>query len=376
VRAPFAALANGALAHAFELDCAYHPSVGAHSGAGATSPALPVAQSRGKSGKDLITAFVAASEVMYRIGEAAHDSIEKLGFHAPGLLGVFGGAVAAARLMDLDAERMTHALGIGGSLCSGLLEFSKSGGGMVKRLHLGRAAESGVMAASLAREGFTGPGTVLEGKFGFLNVYCRNADATRFTAGLGEEWRTLTASLKRYACHNTAHVPVTAALELKSRHGIAGEDIESIVVASSEKMVSHHDIPEPQDLMMAQYSAPFCVALAFYRDPTDPRVFSEQSLGDPSIRALSRRVKLEVLKGNQSGNQKASRVTVARKDGRQFVVEMEDHPGMPQRPLTRDELRRKFDTLTASLPAASAARIFNQFETLETIANVGDMQVD
>lgn len=376
VRAPLAALANGALAHAFELDGAYHPSVGAHSGAGATSPAFAVAQGRGKSGKDLITAFVAASEVMYRIGHAGHESIEKLGFHAPGLLGVFGGAVAAGRLMDLDAERMTNALGIGGSLCSGLLEFSKSGGGMVKRLHLGRAAEGGVTAAVLAREGFTGPGTILEGKFGFLNVYCRDADPARLTAGLGDDWHTLTASLKRYACHNTAHVPVTAAIELKTRHAIAGEDVESIVVASSEKMVSHHYIPEPQDLMMAQYSAPFCVALAFYRDPKDPRVFSEESLMDPAIRALARKVKLEVLSGIKKDNQKASRVTVTLKDGRRFVQDMEDHPGMPQRPLTRDELRQKFGTLTAMLSAASADRIFTQFEALESVGNVGNMQLD
>jgi 2-methylcitrate dehydratase PrpD len=112
----------------------------------------------------------------------------------------------AGRLLGLDAE-LTHAFGIAGSLCAGLLEFSKSGGGMVKRMHIGRAAESGVMAAMLARSGFTGPATVLEGKFGYLNVYCRDGDATRFTSGLGQDWNTLKTALKRYACHVTAHVP-------------------------------------------------------------------------------------------------------------------------------------------------------------------------
>ena len=374
VRAPFAALANGALAHAFELDCTYHPSVGAHPGAGLTSPGLAVAQARGRSGKDLITAFVAASEVMYRIGDAGRQSIEKLGFHSPGLLGVFGGAVAAGRLMDLDVERMTNALGIAGSLCSGLLEFSKSGGGMVKRLHLGHAAENGIKAAALARESLTGPGTVLDGRFGFLNVYCRDAEPARLTAGLGEVWHTLTTSQKCYACHNTAHVPVTAALEIKSRHGITGGDIASVVVASSAKMVSHHNIPEPQDVMMAQYSAPFCVALAFYRDPRDPRVFSDQSLNDSAIRALCRQVKLEVLKGTD--NEKASRVTVVLKDGRKLVQDMESFPGMPQQPLSRDQLREKFNTLTAALPAASADRIFTQFDALDTVVDAGKLQLD
>lgn len=371
VRAPMAALANGALAHAFELDCAYHPSIGAHSGAGATTPAVAVAQGRGKGGKDLITAVVAASEVMYRIALAGHETPEKIGFHAPGLLGVFGGAIAAGCLMDLDAARMTNALGIGGSLCSGLLEFSKGGGGMVKRLHLGRAAEGGVIAAGLARDGYTGPATVLEGKFGFLNVYCRDADPALLTEALGEKWYTLTASLKRYACHSTSHVPVTAVLELKARHGIAGEDVESVAVASSEKMVSHHDIPEPQDLMMAQYSANFNVAIAFHRDPMDPRSFSEASLQDPAIRALARKVKLEVLADNK-GNQKATRLTVTLKDGRRLTQELDDFPGMPSRPLSRDELRRKFLMLTADV-LPSAERIFEQIDALESVANVRDI---
>src|ERR671919_1164467 len=188
VRGQMAALANGVLAHAFELDSLCHPSVGVHPGASLTAPGIPVAQAQGRSGKELLTAFVAGFEVMYRIGDAARHSSEKIGFHAPGLTGVFGGAVATGLLMKLDVERMSNALGIAGSLCSGLLEFSRSGGGMVKRLHLGRAAEGGALAATLAREGFTGPATVLEGKFGFLNVFAREADPPRLTRALGEEW--------------------------------------------------------------------------------------------------------------------------------------------------------------------------------------------
>ena len=96
--------------------------------------------------------------------------------------------------------------------------------------------------------------------------------------------------MKRYPCHITAHVPVTAVLELKAAHGIKGGDIESITVASSEKMLSHHNITEPQDITMAQYSTPFCVALAFYRDPRDPTQFSDASIADADIRALQRQL--------------------------------------------------------------------------------------
>ena len=143
VHAPYAALANGALAHAFEMDCLVQPSAGVHPGASLTAPGLAVAQEIDATGKDFLTALVAGGEVMHRIGDASKQSTEHIGFHAPGVTGVFGGAVVAGRLFKLNAEQMTNALGISGSLCSGLLEFSKSGGGMVKRLHLGRAAESG-----------------------------------------------------------------------------------------------------------------------------------------------------------------------------------------------------------------------------------------
>jgi len=130
-------------------------------------PALAVAQERGIGGRDLLAAVVAGSEVMIRIGRATKHNNEGRGFHAPGTTGPFGGAVAVGRLLKFDAATMTNALGIAGSLSCGLLEFARSGtGAMVKRLHLGRAAESGVLAASLAEEGFTGPQSVLEGPFG------------------------------------------------------------------------------------------------------------------------------------------------------------------------------------------------------------------
>ncbi|MBI3045215.1 MAG: MmgE/PrpD family protein [Betaproteobacteria bacterium] len=375
LRPPFAAMVNGAYAHAFELDSMCQPSVGAHPGASLGTPGLAVAQTFRASGKDLLTAFVAGCEVMYRIGEAAHHSSERLGFHAPGLLGVFGGAVTAGRLMGLDAGRMANALGISGSLCCGLLEFSKSGGGMVKRLHQGRASEGAVTAAMLAREGYAGPPAVLEGKFGFLNVFCRDADVTRLTADLGKEWRTLRTTLKRYACHSTAHVAVTAALELKSREGISGGDIDSIRIAGSEKLVSHHQISEPTDVAMAQYSAPFSVALAFFRDPRDPSVFSDESLNDAAIRALCRKVTLEHYADGPRDNKLASRVIVRMKDGRELKQDMEYFPGMPQRPLNTEQLWEKFSRLTPALPGERARRLFDRLLELEKFGDLGELDL-
>src|SRR5947209_20016632 len=207
VQAPAAALANGALAHAFELDSLTRPGAGAHPGATVLPPALAVAQQHEvrSSGRDLIAALVAGNEVMIRIGRATGHTNEARGFHAPGNTGPFGAAVACGHLLGLDAERMANALGLAGSLAGGLLEFAKGDGGMVKRLHLGRASEAGVLAASLAAAGFTGPRTVLEGEFGFLKVFCTEYDTAELTKGLGEDYVTLSTVLKRYPVHATAH---------------------------------------------------------------------------------------------------------------------------------------------------------------------------
>src|SRR5213078_743031 len=205
VQAPAAALANGALAHAFELDSLTRPGAGAHPGATVLPPSLAIAQERGADGRALIAAFVAGNEVMIRIGRATAHTNEARGFHAPGTIGPFGGAVAAGHLLRLDATAMTNALGIAGSLCGGLLEFARGDGGMVKRLHLGRASEAGVLAASLAAQGFVGPRTVLEGEFGFLKVFCTKWELAELTRGLGKEFVVSTTVLKRYPCHATAH---------------------------------------------------------------------------------------------------------------------------------------------------------------------------
>ncbi len=284
VHAPAAALANGTLAHAFEMDNLTWPSTGVHPGATLLPAALAVAQERGQGGSELITAIVAGAEVMIRIGRATQHNNESRGFHAPGTTGPFGAAVACGRLMGFDAERMRNALGIAGSLACGLLEFARAqNGAMVKRLHLGRAAESGVLAASLAADGFTGPASVLEGEFGFLRVFCGpNFDPHELTRGLGESYATRSIMLKRFPCHITAHTSVQAILDLRAEHGYAAADVVSIHIGGSEKMARVNNIPSPADIMMAQYSVPFCVALAHVRDPRDPVLN-----GDPPLPRLS-----------------------------------------------------------------------------------------
>jgi 2-methylcitrate dehydratase PrpD len=368
VRAPFACLCNGAAAHAFELDALVEPSVGIHPSAALAVPGLAPAQGRKMSGQALLSAIVAGFEVLYRIGDAAHHSIEKVGFHSPGVVGVFGTAVVVGRLFDLDAKQMANAFGIAGSMSSGLMEFSRTGG-MVKRLHLGRAAEGGFMAAVLARDGYTGPDGVLEGKFGVLNVFCRDAQPARLTKDLGAVWQVMKTKIKRYACHATAQVPVTLALDLKQKHKLSGDDVAAIAIAAGEKTVTQHAINEPRDLTMMQYSVPFSVAVALYRDPLDPRTFSEATLNDARIRTLARGAQVELLKTSPGYQSSACRLTLKLKNGKELTAEGHDFKGTPTMPLTRDELRDKFLMLTAHRDRAKAERLFAQLAEAEKVAD-------
>ena len=365
VQPAMAALANGTLSHAFELDnVVINPGAGVHGGATLLPPGLAAAQEAGGSGRDLLTAVVAGAEVMIRIGWATKHTNEAHGFHAPGTTGPFGAAIAAGRFLGLDPAAMANALGIAGSLCGGLMEFARSGtGAMVKRLHIGRACEAGVLAAGLAHGGFTGPSTVLEGQAGFLRVFCSDFDLGALTRGLGRDFATLNVCLKRYACHITAQRAVQAVQELRAEHGITGDDVKAVMVVGETRMAEVNNIPEPTDVMMSQYSTPFCVALALYRDGRDPASFGEHALNDPKIRALCRRVSVRPREGHVGHGDVPSTVTITTTDGREFTRTVEAFRGTPARPFERDDMREKFMMLTRNLPTAE--RTFERLQRLE-----------
>ena len=368
VRAEDAALANGTLAHALELDSLRKPGSGVHPGAVLVSAGLAVAQEHGLGGEALMTAIVAGCEVLFRIGKATKHTAETRGFHAPGVTGPFGAAVVAGHLLGLDAGQMTQALGIAGSLGGGLLQFASQGeGGMVKRLHLGRAAAAGITATRLARAGFTGPSGVLEGEMGFLRAYCAETDPPALTAGLGQTWETLKICFKRYPCHVTAHAPVHSVSDLRATHGFSGRDVAAVVVDGSKKMAHMHGGQRPADNVAAQYSIAFCVAAALLHDPADPRTFTGLALADSAVLDLCRRVRVTGDGGFASAW--TTRTTIDLYDGRRVALVMDDVPGMPDMPFTPAQLGQKFISLTTAL-GPKARDLLTRLEGLETEASL------
>lgn len=371
--AHLAALANGTMAHAFELDNVRQPGAGVHPGATAFLPALAIAENQRATGKAFLTAFVAACEVMSRIGVAAGNSLEKRGFHAPGASGTFGAAVAAGRLLGLNEKKMVHALGIAGSYCGGLMEFSRcKEGAMIKRLHLGKAAEGGVTAASLAQRGFAGPESVLEGELGFCRAFSDSPDISRLTYRLGREFESLNICVKRCACHINAHAPIEGLERLRRENGFRPADVRKIVIAGIEKLVTHHAVYRPKDLMAAQYSIPFCVALSLFYDPRDPASFTENRVRDKKILTMMRRVRLRVDREIEAnGWDRAARVTVGLKNRRRHSALVIHFRGTPANPMSPAELEDKARMLTRGI--LSQKELVRLFETVRKIDKIKDV---
>jgi 2-methylcitrate dehydratase PrpD len=371
-----ATLANGVMAHAFELDNVRQPGAGVHPGATAFLPAFAMAEDSRADGKSLLTAFVAACEVVSRIGVAAGNSLERRGFHAPGLTGTFGGAIAAGRLLKLNESKMVNALGIAGSYSGGLIEFSRcKDGAMVKRLHLGKAAEGGVTAALLANRGFAGPESVLEGKFGFCQTYSDSPELSYLTHRLGREFETMNIGIKRCACHINAHAPIEALQNLRADKSFRPEEIREIVVSGIEKLVTHHAIYKPKDLMMAQYSIPFCVALSLYFDPTDPESFNEKNLKDKKILAMMRKVKLKVdHEIEEKGWDRAARVSVALANKQPHSELVIHFKGTPRNPMSQLDVQGKARKLTrALLSERQLVWLVDSVNNLEKITDVSSI---
>jgi 2-methylcitrate dehydratase PrpD len=359
-----AALALGAFAHAFERDSLRKPGAGAHPGATVALPALAMAQATGRSGRDLVAAIVAGCEVSFRIGAATLHTPELEGFHAPGIVGPFGAATASGKLLALSPKELAYAFGIAGSCTGGLLAFARSGqGGMVKRLHLGRAAESGVLAAELALRGYDGPRTILEGEFGVLASFCSQSDPERLTARLGTFFETSLLCIKPYACHVTAQAPIELLRALMAEHGFAAGDIAAIEVAASEKVASHHGEQRPVDIMLGQYSVPFSLAVAAWRDPADPGSFADDAIHDTGILDLAARIK--IVPG-ESGWGAGLAITL--RDGRRLTGNIKSFRGCPETPMSLDDIAAKFRRLTHGKPHAD--RLLDALLDIEDVADV------
>jgi aconitate decarboxylase len=290
-----AALVNGTQVQGFELDDVHREGV-LHVGAVALPPLIALAETQAPlSGEDFITAALAGYEIGPRVGLCMGPQHIGQGWHSGATVGVFAAAAAAARALALDADRIVHALGIAGTQSSGLMAAQY--GAMVKRMHAGRAAQSGLYAALLAGAGFTGIRDVFEAPYGgFCTTFSRSHD--RFdldwlSAGLGERYETLRVSLKFYACVGSNHTTLDALTDIRKRHPFTAPDIEEIVVRASQVTVDHAGWPyRPEGLTAAQLNLPFCAATLILAGDAFVEEFTPDCVDDRARIELSRKVRV------------------------------------------------------------------------------------
>jgi aconitate decarboxylase len=290
-----AALVNGTQVQGFELDDVHRTAV-LHVGA-VTLPALiAVAESHAQlSGREFLTAAVAGYEIGPRVGLCMGQEHIGQGWHSGATVGVFSAAAGAARGLGLDADKTVHALGIAGTQSCGLMAAQY--GAMVKRMHAGRAAQSGLYGALLAARGFTGIADVFEAPYGgFCTTFSRSQDRfdlTKLSAGLGQRFETLGIALKFYSCVGSNHTTLDAIRDIRKRRPFALEELDHIVVHGSRVTVDHVGWPyRPEGLTAAQLNLPFCVATLLLKGDVFVDEFTPDCIDDAARIALSRKVEV------------------------------------------------------------------------------------
>jgi 2-methylcitrate dehydratase PrpD len=372
-----AALVNGVTCHALDYDDTHTGAV-AHVSVAVIPAALAVAQSEGTDGADLLAAIVAGNEIVARLGMAVGSGFHARGFHPTAVCGVFGATAAACRLQSLDESTVTNALGIAGSMASGLLEYLADGSS-TKRLHPGWAAHSAVIASRLAAHGATGPASVFEGHFGLYRAFAErdDIDVEALTGELGERWETSRIAFKPYpACHYV-HASLDAAAQALAETPVRTEDIEEIVALTTEAGVplvleplAHKHRPRTE--YEAKFSLPYSIASLLVRGHVDVSTYTDEAITDPDVLAVAAKVRYEVKDYDTFPRALPGGVRIHTRDGRTLEAELPYQRGGPENPMSAEQVREKFQTNAAlALPAEDVKTLEDAVMALERSGELG-----
>ncbi len=363
----FAAMVNGASSHYAEQDDVHNGSV-FHPATVIFPAVLAIAQDRGLSGKELLTASVAGYEAGIRIGEFLGRSHYKI-FHTTGTVGTVASAVAVGRLIGLDARKMLDAIGSAGTQAAGLWEFLRDAADS-KQLHTAKAASDGLLAALLAEKGFTGAKQILEGRQGMGAGMSDHADPAALTDRLGERWATIETSFKFHASCRHTHPAADALQKAMKEHALKSEDVVEVITHVHQGAIDVlGPVVDPQTVHQGKFSMGTVLGLIAIEGAAGVTEF-EQRYRDPDVADFRVRVKM-VLDEEVDGAYPArwiGKVTVHTRDGRVLHARVDEPKGDPGNTLTRPELEDKAMRLAAFGGAASAAEMKRAFETLWGIA--------
>lgn len=363
VSASAAALVNGITCHALDYDDT-HPGSIAHVSAVVAPAALAAAEAVGADGRQLALALLLGDEITCRIGRPAGDAFHLRGFHPTAVCGVFGATLAIGSLRGLDAATLVHALGIAGSMASGLMAYL-SDGAETKRLHPGWMAHAAQMAVTFAAHGATGPAPVLEGLNGVYPAFIDRHDVEpgELADDLGERWDTLEIAFKPYpACH-FVHAPLDALVALSGERGFDADDVEAITVFSPRAGVELVCDPSerkrrPATPYESKFSAPFALAAWLHTGQVDPTTFGEPLLSDPSVLAIAERIDFEERQYESFPASLPGGVRVRLRGGEVLEHHLRHQRGGAHNPMTAADVCAKFrQNARTALPADAAERL-------------------
>ena len=340
-----AAMINGTAAHGEDFDNTFE-GCPVHAGAVVVPAVLAAAEAQGLSGNDSLRGIAAGQEVMCRLGLTVQKGVHAAGFHPTAVIGAMGAAAAVAAATRSSADAAVNALGIAGSMASGIIEYLTDGS-WTKRMHAGWAAQSGLKAVAMAQAGFKGPATVFEGPHGFFRAFAPSvtADLGLVTADLGGRWESARVAFKPYACGTMTQPFVDCAVRLANR-GIRALDIVELKCFVGEGTVHRLWEPlevkrQPRGAYAAKFSTPYCIAVGFLRGGAGLAEFTSDAVRDPDVLSLAGRVCYEIDPDDEYPSNYSGRIRATLGDG-SVVEEVQPHlRGGSREPLGRDEIERK-----------------------------------
>ena len=375
--AQMAAFANGTMGHSFDMDDDHREGT-QHSSVVVFPAVLALAEKYNKSGKDLITAFVYGSEVTIRLGEAFMGQTYYQGFHPTGTCGVFGAAAGAAKVMGLNEDQITKALGIAGSQAAGLLEW-KAQGTWTKRFQAGNPAMGGTLGALLAMRDYTSPTTVWEGEDGFIRAYSYKDiwDLNKITDEFGQRWEMVDTSIKVHACCRFSAPLADCAIDLYNQ-GVDIEKIDTIVAKVNKYSIKVLTVPverkaNPMTEVDAQFSLPYAVAVGLVKGKETINEFTEEAIRDPKVLEVARKVTWELDPEAEAVYPKyyPCTVVVKMKDGTEYTAHVDYPKGDPENPVSWEETVDKFRFMAGhhcgEVELNRIVDLVSRLETLETL---------
>jgi 2-methylcitrate dehydratase PrpD len=376
--ASLAALVNGTLAHGMDFDDTHNASV-MHSSAPVVATALAAGQEAAADGRAIIVAIAAGNELNCRLGMVAPGAFHRPGLHPTSVLGTPTSALIAGKLLGATPAELVSAAGISGSQASGILE-AYSDGTWSKTLHPGWAAHAGIVAAQLARSGFTGPATVFEGRYGIFRSHVQAEgyafDFATATKGLGTRWELLENSFKFFPNAHAIHAFVEAALELQAKHHLAVADIDRVELIVPGHFVGQ--IAEPREAKLkprttthARASLFYAIACALAHGRLGMADYTDAAIGDPTVLALAERIVHRVSDENSGDIRFCGHAMIETADGRRLESVIEDARGTGRSKVDAAAVEDKFrETAAQVLPLDRVERLIELIAGLEKLGSL------